>query len=469
MTTMLFLDDEPLNARDNVARRQGRPRLIPESVYHEGAGNCAWGYPGVFRDPESGCWRMVYQAGLRWSNRGGGTALLLESEDGLHWRPRDTTREVPDLADRRVAHQILPEAPIEEYSSMFVDEHGPAAERLKLLTVKRGGPEGNLALLWTSPDGLRWQEMPDVRWQPEAPDPPTFIHWNALRERYVFTSRPKSGDRRICWFETLDWRTYSAPILALHADALDAPLTQIYGMPVFPYEGLYVAFPWLFHCAKNERKHYPHHYLGGHVDAQLAYSKNGLHWIRTIREPFLCNGEPGMPDSGNAQPSCMVTLDDGSLRIYADGSMHEHGHCPPEDGYLMAYELRRDGFMYLESTGGPGMIGTRALYWEGGEASLNVQAPAGWVRVQVTNPKGEPLEGYSLEESAVFQGDDTGWVPEWKDGRRISALAGKMIRFEVTLENARLYALRGDYILCQTTDVRAFEQRGMVPVARPGF
>lgn len=308
-----------------------------------------------------------------------------------------------------------------------------------------------------------------MRWQPEAPDPPTFVHWNALRESYVFTSRPRYSDRRIWWFETTDWRTYSAPLLSLHADALDVPLTQIYGMPVFPYEGLYIAFPWLFHCAKNERKHYPYHYLGGHVDAQLAYSLNGLHWTRAIREPFLPNGEPGMPDSGNVQPSCMVTLDDTSLRIYADGSAHEHGHCPPEDGYLMAYALRRDGFICLESTGGPGMIGTRALYWQKGDVSLNVQAPAGWVRVQVTNRKGDPLEGYSLEESVVFQGDDTNWVPEWKDGRRVAALAGKMLRIEVHLDNARLYALRGDYTLCQLDAVRAFEQRGVVPVARPGF
>ena len=469
MTTMLFLDDEPLNARDNVRRRLGRPQLIPESVYHESAGNCAWGYPGVFRDPASGVWRMVYQAGLTHPDRGGGIALLLESEDGVHWQPRDTTREAPDLEGRRIAHQILPEARMVEYSSMFIDERGPAAERLKLLTVKRRGSGGNLALLWTSPDGLRWRETPDVRWQPEAPDPPTFIHWNHLRERYVFTSRPKWCDRRICWYETQDWRNYSDPVLALHADALDAPLAQIYGMPVFPYEGLYVAFPWLFHCAKNERESFPHHYRGGHVDAQFAYSKNGLHWIRGIREPFLPNGEPGAPDSGNVQPSYMVTLDDGSLRIYADGSVHEHGHCPPDDGYLMAYALRKDGFVYLESAGGPGMIGTRALYWQGGDALLNVQAPGGWVRAQVTDPKGETLEGYSLSESAVFQGDDMGLVLEWKGGRRVGGLAGKMIRIEVHLENARLYALRGDFILCQLADVHAFEQRGVIPVARPGF
>ena len=262
MTAVLFFDDEPLNARDNVARRLGRPRLLPESVYHEAAGNCAWGYPGVFRDQGSGRWRLVFQAGLRHPNRGGGTVLLLESEDGLRWQPRDTTRELPDLPGRCVPHQILPETRVGEQSSLFVDNNAPAEERLKLLTVKRSTDEPNLALIWTSSDGLRWREMAGVRWQPEAPDPPTFVHWNALRRSYVFTSRPKSSDRRIGWFETRDWRAYCEPTLALHADALDVPLTQVYGMPVFPYEGLYVAFPWLFHCARRERRGSPHHYLG---------------------------------------------------------------------------------------------------------------------------------------------------------------------------------------------------------------
>lgn len=141
--TMLFLDDEPLNQRDRVVRRLGQPTLIPESVYHETAGNCAWAYPGVFRDPVTGRWRMVFQAGVRAKNGGGGTVLLLESEDGLRWQPRDTTRELPDLQGRRAPHQILPADRLNEFSSFFVDEFAPAEERLKILTNKRQGSEGH--------------------------------------------------------------------------------------------------------------------------------------------------------------------------------------------------------------------------------------------------------------------------------------------------------------------------------------
>jgi hypothetical protein len=467
--TMLFFDDEPLNQRDRVVRRLGRPTLIPESVYHETAGNCAWAYPGVFRDPVTGRWRMVFQAGVGRKNVGGGIVLLLESEDGLRWQPRDTTRELPDLEGRVAPHQILPADRVGEFSSFFVDESAPPEERLKILTFKHHRSEGPLALVWTSPDGLRWRELPSARWQAEAPDPPTFVHWNALRGRYVFTSRPDHSDRRICWFDTKDWRTYSPPTLSLHADALDSPLTQIYGMPVFPYEGIYVGFVWQYHCPRDEREQFPHIYLGGHVNAQFAYSANGLHWIRGFREPFVPNGEPGAPNAGCVQPSSLVQLEDGSLRIYAGGSASEHGHCPPEDGYVMAYALRRDGFAYLESEGGQGVIGTRGLYWRGGNGELNVQAPAGWVRVQVTDSKGNALPGYTFAECEAFRGDSTAWAPRWKKGRALAELSGRMLRLEISLENARLFAVRGDFLLCGTQAVRDFEKSGTLPQARAGF
>ena len=89
MTTMLFLDDQPLDRMDNVARRVGRPQLIPESVYIDPDVNTHFGYPTVFQDEASGKWRMLYQG----RNPGEpNPKLMAESDDGLRWAPRDPTR-----------------------------------------------------------------------------------------------------------------------------------------------------------------------------------------------------------------------------------------------------------------------------------------------------------------------------------------------------------------------------------------
>ena len=442
--TMLFFDDESLTRRDNVRRRLGRPRRIEAGVYHDPRGNCTWGYPAVFRDPDTGEWLMLY--GVNFNREwycGGGATALARSADGLAWEPL-TAKPEP----------ICPASGGLFSSAFEAHPSVPGLDRFVMLYHLL--PAGQI---WTSPDGRRWRLVEGVGWQNPNPDPPTFVHWNDRRGTYVLSTRPDYCDRRIALFETRDFRTFSRMSLALQTDSQDRALTQIYGMPIFPYDGWFVGLPWMFDISPTETRSLPHKYLGGKQHAQLAYSLNGWHWQRGLREPFFPNGEPDDPDGGCLQPSCMVRLEDGSLRFYASTSRHEHGHCPPDDGYIVAYSLRKDGFVYLESDGGVGVVGTRPLYWIGGEGELNVQAPAGWVKVQVTEPNGTPIPGYTFEESAVVHGDELAWRPSWKGDRTLAALAGRMIRLEIHLENARLYALRGEYVECRLSDCMRVKER----------
>jgi hypothetical protein len=462
---MLFFDDEPLVRRENIARKLGQARRIDESVYKDPLGNCTWGYPAVFRDPANGEWLLLYGVNFNVAkNWGGGSAALARSPDGIHWSPDERAAKI-DLPERRAPHQVCPakgrsiDAGGGLFSSAFeCDPPVPGLDRFNMFYHQLPGGE-----LWTSPDCRNWRLVEGAQWQFENPDPPTFAHWNAGRDRYVLTTRPDRHDRRIAIYETADFLHYTPMEIAAHADALDRPITQIYGMPMFAYENCYVAFPWMFDISPTEMDRLPHHYLGGKQYVQFAYSLDGWHWRRGLRTPFISNGEPGEPDGGCLQASAMVRLDDGSLRFYASTSRHEHGHCPPDDGYIVAYSLRRDGFVYLESDGGVGLVGTRPLYWVGGEAELNLLAPAGWVRTQVTDTHGNAFEGYTFADSEVMRGDDVAWVPKWTSGRTLDELTNRMISIEVQLENARLYAIRGNYLPCRWGDVKRLEQTGVRP------
>jgi hypothetical protein len=459
MPTMLFFDDESLTRRDNVVRRLGQPRRIEASVYHDPHGNCTWGYPAVFRDREE--WLLVYGINFHAASyAGGGQIALARSTDGLHWTP-DARAAAVDLPHRQAPHQICP-TPAGIFSSGFqLASPVDGLDQFNLLYHTDPGGQ-----LWTSTDCVHWRLVDGAHWQAPCPDPPTFVHWNARRGRYVLATRPDSCDRRIALYETDDFLSYTPMELALQTDSQDRSLSQIYGMPIFPYDDLFIGLPWFFDISPTETKNLPHKYLGGKQYGQLAYSLNGWHWQRSLRQPFIGNGEPGDPDGGCLQPSSMVQLDDGSLRFYASTSRHEHGHCPPDDGYIVGYSLRRDGFVYLESDGGVGVVGTRALYWLGGEVELNVQAPAGWVRVQVTDPRGTPLAGYTFEESETLHADNPAWTPTWQGGKTLAALANTMLRLEIHLENARLYALRGDYIECRLADLWRLEREGIIPTTK---
>ena len=459
MTTILFFDDQLLNRRDNVVRKVGKPRLVPESVYRDPLVNTHWGYPTVFRDKASGKWRMIYQGKNEHRHN---ISLLAESDDGLSWALRDTTADI-DLPDRRYPNQLLP---LDHHGGMhcYVDPFAEPAERIK-------GPmsQSSRADLWVSPDGLHWSLKEGVQWHRRSPDPLTAAFWNAVRGTYVLTTRPEGGDRRISLSETADWQSFTEPELALQADALDSPLTEPYGMPVYPYEGYYVGLLWLYHVPPEVEGHSPSKYYDGHVDCQLAYSLNGWHFQRTLRDPFIPNGDPGEPDAGCVYPSAPIQREDGSLLIYACACTHEHGYIPPGSGSLLAYRLRRDGFVCLESGGGVGTIGTRPLYWRGGEVALNVQSQGGEARAQVTDPTGAPLEGYSFEDCEPFSGDDTVWQPAWKDGKVLDALSGSAIRLEVALKSARLFAIRGDFVPVYGRRYREFTTQGIVPEPRSGF
>jgi hypothetical protein len=189
-------------------------------------------------------------------------------------------------------------------------------------------------------------------------------------------------------------------------------------------------------------------YLLGKIDCQLAYSHDGWHFQRTLREPFLANGEPGEPGSGCIYPYTVIPTAD-EIRIYSSAAEGEHAQVrsQPESnqGALLLHTLRPDGFVYLAPDGGRGELITRPLLWQAGEPRLNIQAPCGEVRVQILDAEGQPLAGYRYEDCQPFRGDCFGWSPAWRDGRHVAALHDRVVRLQVKLTNARLYAIRGDF------------------------
>ena len=87
---MLFFDDWQLYDRQHLTRRVGVPQLVPEGVFVDSQLDVHSGYPSVFRDPDSGVWRCLYQGGTIHDDEEGFVAVIAESEDGVHW-------ETPDL------------------------------------------------------------------------------------------------------------------------------------------------------------------------------------------------------------------------------------------------------------------------------------------------------------------------------------------------------------------------------------
>ena len=103
MTTLLFFYDNALGVRENVVRGVGKPELLPESVWHDDDRlNPPGAIPASSSMQPDRVWRMAYQAKLvvrpppSAADRSG--KLVADSDDGLHWRPRDTRKDVKTAA-----------------------------------------------------------------------------------------------------------------------------------------------------------------------------------------------------------------------------------------------------------------------------------------------------------------------------------------------------------------------------------
>ena len=435
-TTVLFFDDWYLAQREHVERHVGRPRTVGRFV--DPYMDVSFGYPSVFRDQDTGKWRCLYQGflydeyvhaddvvttgnKLRYRS----VPAVIESDDGVNWSVPDLTEAAP-LPDRRTPHQVLPLARFREWGPAFYDERAEdSSERLKAFVSFGKDQLKPIAPLWVSPDGIRWRHDEGASWHPIGIDPSITAHWNAHRGTYVLAARPSWGDRRIAVYETADWKTYSKPELALQTDALDSPLAELYGMPVFPYEGMYVGFAWLFHPDRRLISRPLKGYLG-YNDCQLAYSYNGWHFQRGLRDPFVANAEPGEDGAGVVYPTSLVR-DGDVLQICSSSSPYEHGQgqgtVDEPTSALLFQELRLDGFVYLRSEGGWGSVVTRPLFADGPGLSLNVEAPHGEAQVELMDELGETLEGFAYDDCAPFRGDELAWSPVWRDGAALGRWA----------------------------------------------
>jgi len=477
--TWLFWDWWHVEHEDNVELCRGQATWRPEGTYEDPTFDYLGCWPAVWRERESGAWRMLY------CNTGFPLTLMgAESDDGVRWRPMRR----PDIEPpgEKYAPNHLFTVQNANGGPVYLDPVAADGRPFKLYCIQRGGPAVQRAKLdpesyfheivtgegakpyvadqrmATSADGLRWRLDEEARWgkPPWHPDPPINCYYNPRRREHVMITRPGWGDRRIAVQTSPDARAWSGPQLVMQPDPLDPPQVQMYGMPVIPYEGQFVGFLWMAHFS-NARRLERFNQLWGTIDCQLAYSFDGVHFQRGLREPFVPLNEPGEPASGVVYPTCMVEHE-GELRIYSAATRDLHhqyaktqfvrkGKGPP--AAVTLHTIRKDGFTYLASRGHWASLTTKPLAILSPELRLNVQASYGEVAFQLADLNTRPLAGFTFDACEPIREEDSLDRPlRWKD-RDLQSLVGKAVRLEIQFRNARLYALRGSFHWLDALDV----------------
>ncbi len=172
------------------------------------------------------------------------------------------------------------------------------------------------------------------------------------------------------------------------------------------------------------------------VDARLAVSRDGVHWVTVKNEvPFLERGEPGAWDAGMVFPSNTPIIEGEDIWIYYSGVEFNfaagEGHASTGRA-----RVRLDGFakMQLESEARLGTLTTIPFEAEElKDTRLVVNAdglsPVSSLRVEVLDgTTWEPIGGYTVGDCRPLDQDGIAIPVSWKD-ETLGGISSESVRF----------------------------------------
>lgn len=279
-----------------------------------------------------------------------------------------------------------------------------------------------------SPDGLRWTFLPDETRKGlfSSGDVVQFYH-DPYRRRYYATWKSSNRRGRAAGVafspDGLKWtKPVEGPVFV--ADDLDPDDTQIYGLSAFPYQGLYVALPWIYHSRwfkyggyTDRRMYEVEKDSPCTMDAQLAWSWNLINWTRDPdRRPFLALGKEEEFDAGMAIPAKESVLLGDQLYFYYSGFPGRHN----EGGKLKLAAtglatLRLDGFCSMRAGAEEGHLVTRREPMRVPKLAINAKtAPGGYVVAELLDAENRVIPGFGRNDCTAFSGDSVRQEVSWK-------------------------------------------------------
>ena len=441
----LFIDDFFVQSSKgvmltmNAPRKDEKPCIVADRSWE---GHRVCGYNSVMED--EGIYKMWYDAiasdGSRW-------LCYATSQDGINWeKPNLGLVEFGGSKDNNIV--FPPEKRGHEPNCVFIDKN-PACppERKYKMVCSYHGPGGNGTYVFYSADGLRWKpinDKPSFR----SSDTGNVCFWDERIGRYVAYVRIWEPMRKVgrCEFDDLsDWGKEE---VVFSYDEFDPPDFDFYTNATIKYplaENVYLMFPSAYF-------HYPAPPVGkygndGPVDISFATSRDGIHWTRVDRRPFVPLGVKGDWDDSAAYMTTGFIRNGAQIWMYYGGYDFTHGaYNIAEDkftGGIGRLTLRLDGYVSADAEYTGGTLTTIPLTFSGKQLQLNVQTSvAGSMQVEILDADGKPVPGCSLSDADAIKGNFIDKTVTWQNNADVSSLAGKPIQLRFVMRDAKLYAFQ---------------------------
>ena len=391
---------------------------------------------GAWFDPEDDLFKIWYAA----ASIGRPTiTCYARSPDGIHW-------EKPDLDVEPGTNVVLRHNLDSTTVWLNLDEKAPGRRYRMFVTERRSGWQ---FVFRVSPDGVHWSG-------PVGPitsvhDRSTAFH-NPFRNVWVYSIRDRLHDERIRKYRehadvTAPWRADEI-VPWVRADRLDPRhpsgefshvRPQLYNLDAVAYESIVLGLFSIWQGPSN--KEVARRGIVKRNEVLLGFSRDGFHWHRPDRRPFLgVNETAGAWNWGNVQSvggGCLVVGD--KLYFYASGRSPGDATRPGRASTGLAV-LRRDGFASLRAGSTMGRVTTRPVQFTGRHLFVNVDCDRGKLLVEVLDENGRTIAPFTRDRCTPVSVDKVLQAVTWKGAEDLSAAAGRPVRLRFYLQNGSLYA-----------------------------
>lgn len=446
----LFVDDLLVGELNGTRLKLHEPRLLrrapPRPFGH---------YATVLQDGDR--LRLYYRGdkvpGAHWRDgwgkyHEGEVTLYAESTDGgIHWaEPNLGILDVPEMPKGNVVLDVDEHTFLVTHNfTPFIDTRPgvPAEQRYKGLGGGRYPPEnwgswrtpderkklrekygpGGLKA-FASADGMHWKLLrkePVLSEDTGSFDSQNVAFWSEAEDQYVAYFRFfKNGVRSIRRSTSKDFLDWTDPV-DMEANEPGEHLYTSVTQPYFRAPHIYIALPTRFQAR-----------AGAITDIVLMATRPGSsRYHRHFKEAFI---RPGLGERGWGNRANYITLNVVQTSpTHMSMFMYGGGH----------YVLRLDGFISVHAGHEQGEFTTKPLKFAGNQLELNYSTSgAGRIRVEIQDDQGNPIPGYTLEDSGVIYGDDISRIVTWNDSSDVSKLAGKPICLRFVMNEADIFSLR---------------------------
>lgn len=382
--------------------------------------------------------------GKRESGDGGEVVCYAESRDGHEWNfPNLGLHRVNGTRDNNVILAKLPWM-LHNFCPFLDTRPGaPDHQRYKALAGhpgpgnKRGKAKPGIGLFaFYSADGIHWEKQGEAipyrnEWR-HAFDSQNVSFWSQAEHQYVCYFRTWTSPdrlRSISRTTSKDFETWTDPV-AMNPNHPGEHLYTSQTHPYFRAPHIYVALPTRYVPGRGDPAASTDH--NNATDVLLMTSRAGsTRYDRTFGEAFIRPGPDPMAwlNRANYVALNVVPTSPTEMSIY-----HRNGD---------RYVLRTDGFASVHAGFRTGELVTHPLKFTGETLSVNVStSAAGSLRVELLQPDGSPIPGFTLDECQVIFGDVIDRQVSWSDQSKLSTIAGQPVRIRLVLQEADVYSFQ---------------------------